>query len=60
MDCLVSQHKIQPPAATLGDASTVTIDIAGEIKSFIQANPIPSIGIAVAVGYLIYSLIKGK
>jgi len=57
MECLVSQQAINANLPVIGDTG-ITLDIGQEIKSFIQANPIPSIGLALAGGYLLYTLFK--
>jgi hypothetical protein len=59
MDCLVAQNRMASPAPQVGDAG-ITVDIGQEVKSFVQANPIPSIGLALAVGYALYILFKNK
>lgn len=60
MNCLVKQDLEVYRPSTMGDVSPVSVDIGEEVKLFVQANPIPSIVVGVAVGYLIYLLFKSK
>jgi hypothetical protein len=60
MECLVKQDiEGMGCCQPMGDVG-VTLDIGAEIKQLVQANPIPSIGIGLAIAYLLYSLLKGK
>lgn len=59
MDCLVPQQPMKVNGNTVGDTG-ITLDVGEEITAFVQANPIPTIGLAIAVGYIIYSLFKSK
>lgn len=60
MDCLVSQQRTPCNGQGVGTAGDVSVNIGTEISSFIQANPLPSIGIGVALIVLIYQLLKSK
>jgi len=44
----------------MGDTTGLQLDIGTEIKAFVQANPIPTIGLALAIGYGLYMLLKSK
>jgi hypothetical protein len=60
MECLVCQNspEISGDKKGIGDTGGIQIDLAGEISSFVQANPIPSIGIGIALVIAIYSILK--
>ena len=60
MDCLVCQNQIETPMQIMGDTTGLQLDIGTEIKAFVQANPIPTIGLALAIGYGLYMLLKSK